>query len=87
MQGQFSVRILQRWSALPIRPKLSLSVIIAAYVALGVMYSVASPIFEAPDEPNHFFVIQYIRETGRLPVLDPAVKTMYAQEGGQAPLY
>ncbi|MBI5567801.1 MAG: DUF2142 domain-containing protein, partial [Chloroflexi bacterium] len=70
-----------------LRLKVNLRVIVAAYLALGVMYSVASPIFEAPDESNHFFVIQYIRETGRLPVLEAGAETLHVQEGGQPPLY
>lgn len=70
-----------------IRPELTLRLIVAAYVILGVIYSVASPIFEAPDESFHFFVIQHVHETGQLPVQDLATKALYEQEGSQPPLY
>ncbi len=64
-----------------------LAVIVGAFVAIGTVYSVATPIFEAPDESFHFFVIQYWRETGQLPVQQPGVRTLYSQEGSQPPLY
>ncbi len=67
---------------LPILPT-----ILIAYVILAVAYSIVTPIFEAPDENFHFAVIQYIAETGQLPVQDPAIKTPWYQEGSQPPLY
>lgn len=64
-----------------------LAVIVGAFVAIGIVYSVATPIFEAPDESFHFFVIQHWRETGQLPVQQPGARTLYAQEASQPPLY
>jgi hypothetical protein len=61
--------------------------IVGVFVAIGTVYSVATPIFETPDESFHFFVIQHWRETGQLPVQQPGVRTLYAQEGSQPPLY
>src|SRR5512135_3744707 len=61
--------------------------ILLAFLALGAIYSWSSPIFEAPDESDHFFVIYQLHQTGRLPVQDPATRALYRQEGSQAPLY
>ncbi len=60
---------------------------LAAFVALGVVYSIATPIFEASDEVSHYAVIQQIVDTGNLPVQRPGVKTAWEQEGSQPPLY
>lgn len=68
-------------------PAIWLRLCLAAFVALGLLYSVATPIFEAPDESFHFFVIQHIRQTGQLPVQGADEDTAYAQEGSQPPLY
>lgn len=65
----------------------NLGLIVVVYVILGLTYSVISPIFEAPDESFHFFVIQHLHETGQLPVQDLAARTLYEQEGSQPPLY
>ncbi|NOZ49841.1 MAG: hypothetical protein GXP37_07295 [Chloroflexi bacterium] len=71
------------------------------YVLLAVTYSLFNPIFEAPDEHQHTFFIQYLIEQHRLPVLNPETARpwheegfppqpytdIWAQEGGQPPLY
>ena len=62
-------------------------IIIAAYLVLGALYSVATPIFEASDEVSHYAVIQQLVDTGELPVQQPGVTTRWAQEGSQPPLY
>ena len=79
--------MVQPWHGRSISNWFNIRVIIAAYLILGAAYSVASPIFEGPDESNHFFVIQHIHQTGRLPVQDSAISTLYVQEGSQPPLY
>ena len=61
--------------------------ILSLYLLLGVLYSVATPIFEASDEVSHYAVIQHIVDTGELPVQQPGVKTPWEQEGSQPPLY
>jgi hypothetical protein len=75
--------------------------ILAAYLFLAIIYSSVVPLFEAPDELQHYFYIQALREEHALPVLDPEVarpwheegfpprpyKDVWAQEGGQPPLY
>lgn len=64
-----------------------LLVVLAVWTALAVVYSAASPIFEPPDEVFHFPLIDHIARTGSLPVQDPAVETLWHQEGSQPPLY
>ncbi len=64
-----------------------LGLILAAYVMLAVIYSVVTPLFEASDELWHYPMVQYIANTGGLPVQDPAVATLWRQEGSQPPLY
>ncbi len=67
--------------------KRGLIVLLAAQIALGVLYSLATPVFEASDEVWHFPVVREIATNLRLPVQDPAVAQPWAQEGSQPPLY
>lgn len=60
-------------------------VILGAYVVLGIVYDVTSPIFEKPDEALHFLVVKYVKENHRLPVYTEGAA--YGQEALQAPLY
>jgi len=66
-------------------------IILAVYLLLATAYSIASPIFETPDEINHVYFIKHLAETHRLPVLETGEKeegqAIYGQEGGQPPLY
>lgn len=64
-----------------------LTLLLIVWAALAVIYSIASPIFEPPDEVFHFPLIDHIARTGSLPVQDPAVETLWHQEGSQPPLY
>jgi hypothetical protein len=64
-----------------------IGIILAAFVLLAAIYSVATPIFEASDEVSHYAVVQHIANTGALPVQQPGVKAPWDQEGSQPPLY
>ena len=75
--GRVSARRTPRW----------LIAALAAYVALAVVYSAVTPIFEPPDEVYHFPLIDYIARTGRLPMQDPDHIGPWEQEGSQPPLY
>jgi len=75
--GRVSARRVPRW----------LIAVLAAYVALGVVYSAVTPIFEPPDEVYHFPLIDHLARTGRLPVQDPDDVGPWEQEGSQPPLY
>ena len=47
----------------------TLSVIVAAYLAIGTLYAVNTPAWQVPDEPAHYNYIRDVARTGRLPVL------------------
>lgn len=75
------------WPEIPLSP---LQWILLFYAIFGIAYLWATPIFEASDERWHFGMIEYISETGELPVQNPAPEaplTIYRQEGSQPPLY
>jgi hypothetical protein len=64
--------------------------IIALFCILGIVYSVAVPIFEASDELWHYPMVQHLARTWTLPVqpLDPGTPSgPWRQEASQPPLY
>lgn len=50
--------------------------IVIFYLISSFMWAIFVPIFQAPDEPAHFYHVEYIAEHGRLPKgpYDPTVK-------------
>lgn len=68
-----------------IRRTWPIALVIAAFVVLSAAFSIATPIFEAPDEPEHFFYARYLAQTWKLPL--PEKDTLWAQEATQPPLY
>lgn len=70
-----------------VRTRWILVAILALFFAMGVVYSVATPIFEASDERWHYPVVRYLIRTGQLTVQDPQKRTDWHQEGSQPPLY
>lgn len=64
-----------------------LVIILAAFAALAVTYSIVTPIFEAGDELWHYPFVQSLATGHGLPVQDPNIQTSWEQEGGQPPLY
>jgi len=61
---------------------------LVAFVGLSFTYSVVTPVFEAPDEIQHFFYVVNLAEGKGLPVQPPAGPGgLWAQEGSQPPLY
>ena len=64
-----------------------IGLIVAAFVALGVVYSVVTPIFEASDELWHYPFVRHLAQGHGLPVQDPANVGPWRQEGSQPPLY
>ena len=61
--------------------------IVAAFLVLGVAYSIAVPIFEAPDELQHYATTEYIARFKSLPPLGKPTEHLWDQESLQAPLY
>jgi hypothetical protein len=64
-----------------------LALVLVLFVLLGVVYSVATPIFEASDERWHYPVVKHIADGQGLPIQDPGLSTPWHQEGSQPPLY
>jgi hypothetical protein len=64
-----------------------LAVVLTAFVVLGVLYGTVTPLFETPDEIQHYFHVKYIADGKGLPVLKPQGEALYGQEGGQPSLY
>lgn len=71
------------WTKL--RDKWGIGLLLGAYVLLGLTYSAVTPVFEAPDEPQHFFYARHVALTGRLPL--PGEEGLWHQEVSQPPLY
>lgn len=53
------------------RRTILLLIILAAYLALGVLYALKTPPWETPDEPAHFNYVRHLAEEGGLPTLQP----------------
>ena len=61
--------------------------ILVAFIILGVIYSVTTPIFEASDELWHYPFVEHLATGGSLPVQDPDNVGLWRQEASQPPLY
>jgi hypothetical protein len=64
-----------------------LPLLLAAYIAAGVLYALSTPTFEASDEVWHYGFVRELADGRGLPVQVPGVRTSYRQVGSQAPLY
>jgi hypothetical protein len=67
-------------------PRFWLFAILAAFLVLGLLYSVTVPLFEPPDEIWHFAFADHLAKGGGLPVFS-ANKSALLREGGQPPLF
>src|SRR5206468_7264936 len=61
--------------------------LIVAHVALAVWYSVAVPLWEAPDEPDHYQYAWYIGTRYGLPTEMVGLVASDTDEAHQPPLY
>lgn len=61
--------------------------LVLAFLVVGSIYAIVTPIFEAGDELWHYPYVQSLAQGNGLPVQDPAQKQLWEQEGGQPPLY
>jgi 4-amino-4-deoxy-L-arabinose transferase-like glycosyltransferase len=66
------------------RPILAILVI---FLALGVAYSVVTPLFESPDEVWHYEYVRWLVEGHGLPTPQEVGTAPWHQEGSQPPLY
>lgn len=65
----------------------SIVFLLVTFIILGSGYSLTTPLFEAPDEIEHYFYIWNIANRGGFPVQDPENVGPWGQEGGQPPLF
>lgn len=71
-----------------LRAHRELVLVLALFIALGILYSTTTPLFEAPDEQWHFAYVQYVASGRGLPIQTLDKPTHLArQEGSQPPLY
>lgn len=64
-----------------------LALLLLLYLALAALYGLTNPLFEAPDESEHYFTVQYIADEWRLPAVTPETEPWLGQEAAQPPLY
>ena len=67
-----------------------LALVLLGYVTLGVALSIANPLWEAPDEPQHFQYVKFVAQHGRLPTAAdnlPYLSVEPQSEVRQPPLY
>ena len=68
--------------------RLNIGLVLIIFVALGVAYSLATPIFEKPDEMWHFAYIQQLVDGRGYPTAPQAISDdAPSQESSQPPLY
>jgi hypothetical protein len=77
------------WNLKPetIKRHWAIALILAAFFALGITYSVITPLFEAPDELQHYARTKRLAEAIGLVQLDPTVSQLAHQQRYQQPLY
>jgi 4-amino-4-deoxy-L-arabinose transferase-like glycosyltransferase len=63
------------------------ALLVALFVALGSLYSLVTPLFEAPDEVWHYLYVKYLADGNGLPVYHQGVTFPMRQEASQPPLY
>jgi len=51
------------------RATVLLAGIITCYLALGTLYALKVPLWNAPDEPSHYNYVRFLAETRQLPIL------------------
>ena len=73
-------------AALAPAARFTLPLILALHVALVLGYSLATPVGEGPDEPEHLAFVQHLRATGRLPIA-PARSGEGLMQAKHPPLY
>jgi 4-amino-4-deoxy-L-arabinose transferase-like glycosyltransferase len=64
-----------------------IALVVALFLGLGALYSLAMPPLEASDEFDHYPYVQYVQTHHALPVMDPQHPEPWRQEAGQPPLY
>jgi len=68
-----------------LRPRLAIALILLARLALGLTYSLVTPLWESYDEPGHYPYVRHIARHWSLPPREGVAK--YHDESCQPPLY
>ncbi|MHB1417387.1 MAG: ArnT family glycosyltransferase, partial [Chloroflexota bacterium] len=63
--------------------RLAFAVVLLSFLATGLYYNIAIPIWETPDEPQHYMYVEHIVRTHTLPVRENSAGNQYHQP----PLY
>lgn len=58
-----------------------LAAILLVYVLLALLYSVSTPLWEAPDEPSHYLYVEYLAAHGALPPQAPPQRGHFYEYG------
>ncbi len=66
---------------------ISIKTILIAFLMLGTIYSIVTPVFEASDELWHYPLVQWLSKGNPLPVQDAKNVGPWKQEASQPPLY
>lgn len=61
--------------------------VLLAFIGLGTLYALLTPLFEISDELWHYPMVKTLADGHGLPVQDPAQPGPWRQEGSQPPLY
>ncbi len=61
--------------------------LLTAFVVLGAVYAIVTPLFEISDELWHYPMVKTLADGNGLPVQNPADVQPWRQEGSQPPLY
>lgn len=72
---------------LMMRERRSITLLVTVYLALAVLYSVVTPLFESPDEVWHYEYIRWLAAGKGLAAPEDVGAAPWAQEGSQPPLY
>lgn len=70
-----------------IRRHWPVAVILVLFLALGIAYSILTPLFESPDEVWHYEYVRWLVEGNGLPTPEQVGSAPWHQEGSQPPLY
>ncbi|MBI3734053.1 MAG: DUF2142 domain-containing protein [Chloroflexi bacterium] len=70
-----------------VRARGPLFIVLAGFLAVGLVYDTVTPVFETGDEPFHYAVIKHLADGHGLPAQDSQQPQAWNQEGSQPPLY
>ncbi len=73
--------------SLPLGRFINIKTILIAFLILGTIYSIVTPVFEASDELWHYPLVQWLSKGNPLPVQDAKNVGPWKQEASQPPLY